>query len=179
MLDRLPVDDRPPVPITEEALELAIKRAGETMRCWLVLAAYAGCSPQEIAGVTRDDIVTNAHYPYLRIRKGKRGRERLVMLDERVKQAVLGLEELLQSGEPLWIIDPQACSKAINAYLQRECRIEATSSQLRHRFVKVQLEVSQDLLEAQRAIGHALPTSTLAYVPEPNVRLTAKVARHN
>ncbi len=180
IFDREPVEHRPPVAITEEALELAIAKADETMRCWLVLAAYAGCSPQEIAGVTRDDLIANANYPYLRIRQGKRGRERLVMLDPRVEEAIAALEEQLTPDEPLWTVEPQPCSRAINHYLQIECGIASTASQLRHRFAFLQLEVSADLLEAQRAVGHALPGSTLAYVPEsmsPTARLQRRGKR--
>lgn len=166
-----------PRPIPEDRLKRAIDVAPDDLRCWLVLAAYAGLRCCEIAPLSRDQVLDTADPPSLLIH-GKGGKDRLVPMCERV------IEELgvLPSSGYLWArMDgshgpPTAnrVSQLLNRYL-REQGISDTAHSLRHRFASQVQRATGDIQTTASLLGHANISNTMIYAELNNERALAAV----
>lgn len=152
-----------PRPISEADLEMALLSAGQPIRAWLVLGAYAGLRCAEIAGLEREQVLDS--YGVLRI-LGKGQKERLVPIHPRV------LVELRTVGMPRAGLifrrstDEPFTAAQVSRHLSRFFRdlgIDATAHQLRHRFATQAYAASSDLRVVQELLGHSSPTTTAVY----------------
>ncbi|GEM_PF-2005882 len=152
----------PPSAISHDDLAKAVAVADPRMRAWLLLGANAGCSPQEIAALTPDDVLNREESPSLRIRGGKGGKQRIVPLREDVMEA-LDFEYATSSDLGVaWETAPQRISKAIATFLKRQ-QINASANDLRHRYGFDTAEETGDLIETQRRMGHGTPSPAVVY----------------
>lgn len=153
-----------PRPIADEDLAVAISMADPQMRCWLILAAYAGLRCAEIAVLCRDDILTADEL--LRV-VGKGGKERLVPMHPLVLEALAAWPKPRQN-RPLFqrpaggAWPPALLSRTASVYLH-DIGIDATMHQLRHWFATNTLRRSGNLRTVQGLLGHSSPTTTAIY----------------
>jgi integrase/recombinase XerC len=153
-----------PRPISDGDLAVAIQMAPPEVRCWLVLAAYAGLRCAEIAGLVRDDILADDEL--LRI-TGKGGKERLVPAHPLVVE-MLGAWPKPRQNRHLFTRPaggawpPALLSRTASVYLH-DIGIDATMHQLRHWFATRALAQSGNLRTVQGLLGHASPTTTAIY----------------
>ena len=167
LLDRPKAVVHMPRPIRDEDLALAFERATGRIRCWLLLAAYAGLRCQEIAGIDRRDVMEHETPPLLLVRKGKGRKERIVPLHPEIIKALAGLPRSgplfpvgsVPSPQP---ISPVTVSHLGNLWL-REQEIDATMHQLRHWFGTHTYRASRDLRMTQELMGHSSPNTTTIY----------------
>lgn len=158
---------RLPRPISEEDLELAVDTADERVRICLVLAAQQGMRADEIAKLERDWILETYDPPMMMI-TGKNDVQRLVPL------APSTWTELVAYGLPRrgYVVrredgqigpnTEKRISQICNDHL-RECGIDATLHQLRHRFATIAYRVDRDLRQVQELLGHANSATTAIY----------------
>ncbi len=159
-----------PRPIGEDDLDYAIEHAPMRVRPWLVLAAYAGLRAQEIAYLTREDILNTWRPPMIRVTElmGKGAKVRMVPL------VPYAWSELQAYGLPrrgyLFLRlrgtgpnRPATISNVANAYLH-DCGFQETLHQLRHFYATEMLETSGgNLRVVQDVLGHASPSTTSIY----------------
>lgn len=155
---------RVPRPIAQDELAYAVSEADPRMRCFLLLAAFAGARCMEIAGLRVEDI--HRHQNVLLLH-GKGDRERLVPLHPDVHRALIGFglpragfvfRKL--NGNPL---TPSTISRYVGKYL-RSLEIDATCHQGRHSYATRIYQLSNgDLRMTQDLLGHASPSSTAIY----------------
>lgn len=153
-----------PHPINTADLEKALANADALTRCWLSLAAYAGCRCQEIALMRRED-VRDAEKRLL-IAFGKGSKQRWVRLNPKVIEA-LEAWGMPENGR-LWEITPAQMSKALGSYLhgldaKRVDGEPATAHSLRHWFGTELYRKTKDLRLVQIAMGHSSPQTTAGY----------------
>jgi len=168
-IDRPKVVVHMPRPIPDADLALALERATGRIRCWLLLAAYAGLRCQEIAGLERHDVMEHETPPLLMVRKGKGRKERIVPLHPEIIKA-LRWQGQPHSG-PLFPVGsvrrPQPISPVTVSHLGnrwlREQGITATMHQLRHWFGTHTYRASLDLRMTQELLGHSSPNTTTIY----------------
>lgn len=160
------VPRRMPRPIAEDDLELAIAAAPEPVRCWLILAAYAGLRGGEIARLQRGDVYDRVPAPHLIVR-GKGSRERTVPASPLVLIALrphLGITGPLfrdHEGRPM---RPAQVARPCNDHLH-SLGIPETLHKLRSRFLtEVYRESDNNLRLAQDLAGHCSPATTAIYV---------------
>jgi integrase/recombinase XerC len=161
---------RLPRPIGEDDLFAAVASAGDRIRPWLVLAAWAGLRAKEIAYLRREHVLDTARPPGLLIvREATKGRaERFVPLSS------FALAELRAAGLPAsgWVFrrrdgrpgpnHPWRVSKLANDHLHGQ-GIAETLHQLRHRFATQAFRYKRDLRAVQELLGHLDPASTAGY----------------
>lgn len=156
---------RMPRPIAEDDLELAIAAALEPVRCWLILAAYAGLRGGEIARLERGDVYDRT-VPAVLLLRGKGSKERVVPASEMV---LAGLRPYLATSGPLF---RDHCGRpARAAQVARPCNdhlhglgIAETLHKLRARFLsELYRESGNNLRLTQDIAGHASPTTTAIY----------------
>lgn len=170
---------RQPRPISEDDLALALAAAPPRIEPWLELAAYAGLRAGEIARLDRRDVLDHADPPVLVV-MGKGGRERVVPLAPRVRDALrrhgmpsAGLVFPRHDGKPgpnRRHVVSQLCSEHL-----RSLGIRATLHCLRHRFLTQVYRESRDLRVTQELAGHASPTTTAGYAAWSPDRAVAAV----
>jgi len=168
-IDRPRAVVRMPRPIPDADLVLALDQAPAKMRCWLLLAAYAGLRCQEIAGLERADVMEHETPPLLLVRHGKGRKQRVVPLHPEILEA-LNRAGLPRTG-PLFTagsavrprqVSPVTVSQNGNRFLHDE-GINATMHQLRHWFGTHTYRASRDLRMTQELLGHSSPNTTTIY----------------
>ena len=163
-IDRPRPRRRLPRPAATGELADALAHADRLVRCWIVLAAYAGLRCQEIAGLRVEDVIVTEGT--LRVVQGKGGRERLLPLHPSILGALQGLP-LPKSG---YIFEMARGGRYSPAYLSRcfnraldELGVHATAHQLRHWFGTALYRQARDLRLTQEMLGHASPATTAIY----------------
>ena len=156
-----------PRPIADDDLAQAMAGAPPQMRAMLALAAFQGLRCQEIAGLSREDVLDTREPPVLVVVNGKGGRQRIVPLHPEALSALRCLP-MPRSGPLLTRIrggghTPATMSKAISDYFA-ELGIAATAHQLRHWFGTGIYAVSHDIRLTQELLGHQSPNTTAIYV---------------
>lgn len=166
---RIPVprtQRRLPRPISEEHLSKAFANADVRMLAILAFAAYAGLRCMEIANLCVDDLLWMVP-PLIIVSDGKGGRDRVVPLGPRVELALRAYG--LPNKGPAFPTQrgghysPHTISKMINDHL-RDCGLEETAHQLRHRFGSQFYARSKDIRLTQEMMGHRSVQTTQAYV---------------
>lgn len=153
-----------PRPIPDDDLALALALAPAQMRCWLILAAYAGLRCAEIAGLCRDDVLHDQGV--LRV-VGKGQKERLVPMSK-VVRATLDDWPSPRQNRPIFqrpaggAWPPALLSRKGSEYLH-SIGVDATMHQLRHWFATRTYRASKDLRVVQELLGHSTPSVTAIY----------------
>ncbi|MGD1054217.1 MAG: tyrosine-type recombinase/integrase [Candidatus Dormibacteria bacterium] len=164
-----------------QADELCILEAARTDRDRF-LAEFmlrTGLRLSEVANVTLDDVVTGTDGTYLRVRQGKRSKDRIVPLDTGRLRFSKRLTAYLRTGRPQDAKDrhlflgsrrdpvtgdwPPLARDGIKVVLRRlgdQTGIHVHPHKFRHTFATRALAAGVDSLVLQRALGH----STLAMV---------------
>ena len=154
---------RLPRPMSNEDLARAINTAPERVKPWLLLAAFEGLRAIEIAGLRVDDVDLQANMLLI---NGKGGRQRLLPLHPRVREALLphlgGRGFLFRHWSRPGPPRPHNVSHALNSHL-RSCGITATAHSMRHWFLTSIYRTSLDLRLTQELAGHSSPTTTAGY----------------
>ena len=149
---------RHPRPMPGDEVRKAIDNAEPMMKCWLLLAALAGCRCQEIAGVSREDIYEDTMR--LHIVHGKGDKERWTPLHPDILDALKALP--MRSQGRLWFETPASVSRKGNNYLH-SLDIKSTMHTLRHYFGTMVYRSSKDLRLTQELMGHSSPQTTAVY----------------
>lgn len=166
-----------PHPIDEADLALAVASADPTVRVILILAAWCGLRACEIAGLTTDAVHGDAVPPFLEVRDGKGGHQRMVPLPRQVydELRIYGLRRgpvvRRRDGSGL-AMSPAAVSVAANAHLH-SLGIPDTCHRLRHRYGSELYRVSKDLRLVMRVMGHQTTDSVAGYVATSEASATA------
>lgn len=155
---------RVPRPIGDRDLATAVEGADPRMRCFLLLAAFAGARCMEIAGLRVEDIHRDRGVLLLR---GKGDKERIVPLHDDVHRALIayglpraGFVFKRTDGHPL---KPSTISRYIGKFLH-ELGIDATAHMGRHSYATAIYQLSGgDLRMTQDLLGHESPSSTAIY----------------
>jgi integrase len=135
-----------PRPIEEHDLERALDSASDQLRAVLQLAARAGLSAKEIAGLHTRDILLDEP-PRLRVAHGKGGTVRVVRLNRKVLEALRRLDleragyvfpgylgdQSRHYGDPSTHMRPGSISKMVSRHL-RDLGISSTCESLRQYF---------------------------------------------
>jgi integrase len=166
-----------PRPIPDDELLEALDQADDLMRCWLLLACLEGLRSQEIAGLSREDVLTGDML--LRVTHGKGGKERMLPLHPDVLAALERLpmpargRVFLRPGDgrplpgrtaggPGGPYSPQAVSQRISTHLHN-CGSDCGAHALRHWFGTMAYRSSRDLRLVQELLGHSSPITTAVY----------------
>lgn len=168
-----------PRPMSTAHLDKAMLGAPPHLRCWIVLAAYAGLRCCEIAPLTRDQIMDSLDPPMLMVH-GKGSKDRLVPLSPLVMNELIqyGLPSrghlfggLTRSGRP-----PTAnrVSQLLNSWLH-DSGVPDTAHSLRHRFATDVQRLSGDIQTTAHLLGHANISTTTVYAAFDNARAIAAV----
>lgn len=167
-----PVRRRQARPIAETDLEFALDACGSRrVRAFLVLGAYAGLRSVDIAGLNRDDLLTDKQVPMLRVR-GKGDNEDLIPVGTEVVNALapyLGRRGSLFTDEEGRRLSKNRIRNEVNDYLRR-IGLPYTFHQARHRYGTRVYELTQDLRYTQRLLRHSSITSTEIYVAMPTAQ---------
>lgn len=152
-----------PRPIATDDLLAAVQQAQPTMRCWLILMAFAGLRCKGVAGLAVEHIMWDEG---VLIVKEKGDRERIIPMHPWVRTE-LSRQPLPTRGpvfrRPRGGPYPAAqLSKETNQYLA-SLGIGATAHQLRHWFGTNVYRQSKDLRVTQELMGHSSPTTTAGY----------------
>jgi integrase/recombinase XerC len=156
-----------PRPIGDDDLARALAVAPPQMRAMLACAAYQGLRCQEIAGLSREDVLDTREPPVIVVVDGKGGHQRIVPLHPETLSALRCLP-MPKSG-PLFTrtrggrFTPPTMSAAISAYLE-ELGIKATAHQARHWFGTGIYANTHDIRLTQELMGHQSPQTTSIYV---------------
>jgi site-specific recombinase XerD len=153
-----------PRPAATTELSRALSGASPRHRCWMLLAAYEGLRCQEIAGLSRGDVLDGDGL--LKVVKAKGGTERMLPLVPAVLDALrelpmprLGRVFIRPRGGPY---RPVNLSQEFNAFL-RSAGVDATAHQLRHWFGTNLYAQSHDIRLTQEMLGHSSPATTAIY----------------
>jgi integrase/recombinase XerC len=149
---------RHPRPMPGDEVRKAIDNATPEMKCWLLLAALAGCRCQEIAGVSREDV--DEVHMRLHIVHGKGDKERWAPLHPDILAALRALP--MRSEGNLWDETASSVSRKGNKYLHA-LGIKSTMHTLRHYFGTEVYRASKDLRLTQELMGHSSPQTTAVY----------------
>jgi integrase len=170
---------RQPRPISEADLELALAAAPDRIAPWLELAAYAGFRAGEIARLTRRDVIDHEDPPLLVV-QGKGGKERIVPMAPRVRDALrrhgmpsAGVVFPRFDGQP-GHIRPNRISQLCSAHLH-SLGIPASAHALRHRFLSAIYRETRDIRLTQELAGHSSPSTTAGYAAWSPERAAAAV----
>lgn len=153
-----------PRPAVTAELSIALAKAGPQHRCWLLLAAFQGLRCQEIAGLSREDVLEAEGL--LLITHAKGGKERQLALHPDVLAALKELPmprigrifKRPRGGQ----YSPANLSQEFNVFL--ECAgVNATAHQLRHWFGTNLYARTHDILLTQEMMGHSNPATTAIY----------------
>lgn len=155
---------RVPRPIARDDLAHAVSESDPRMRCFLLLAAFAGARCMEIAALRVEDIHRDQNVLLLH---GKGNKERLVPLHTDVLRSLtaFGLPRAgyvfrRRDGKPL---KPSTISRYVGKYL-RSVGVDATCHQGRHAYATALYQLSGgDLRMVQDMMGHASPSSSAIY----------------
>jgi integrase/recombinase XerC len=153
-----------PRPASSVELRAALEQADPTRRCWLLLAAFMGLRCQEVAGMSRQDVLESEGL--LRVVKGKGGVERILPLHPEVLSA-LGALPMPRVG---WVFTrprggpyPAAqLSHDFNIFL-RSAGVSGSTHTLRHWFGTNLYAQTHDIRLTQEMLGHANMATTAIY----------------
>lgn len=134
----------------------------------------AGLRVSECCGLDSDDVRTEGDIAYVRVRKGKGRKERIVPLGSK---AVLALSEyqtertkLATHAEPALFLNHRGnrlTPRSVERHLHRDAILagvnEAVPHALRHSFATHLLDGGADLRSIQELLGHASLSSTQVY----------------
>ena len=154
-----------PHPIEEGDLELALATAGQPLRAWLVLAAYAGLRSGEIARMRREHVLDTRTPALIHVVNGKGGRERVVPAGSVVLAELA--QHLTGRRGRLWLENRTQPEHTLSIQVSQHLRqlgIPHTCHSLRHRFATQLYQRSGgDLRMTQDMLGHASPATTAIY----------------
>jgi site-specific recombinase XerD len=176
------VGRRLPRPVGEEDLMMAVRLAGERVRPWIILAAYAGLRCREIAYLRRESVYDKATPPLLLVTSmAAKGRnERLIPLSafaldalQRAPMPVSGYVFPRHDGKK-GPNNPWLISQQIREHFQ-ELGIAASAHSCRHRFATRCYAAGHDLLVVQSLLGHVSPATTATYAQFSNMDAAAAV----
>jgi integrase len=157
-----------PRPVATEELELGLAYADPLLRCWLLAAAYAGLRCQEIAYLSREDVLDWVEDPVIRVSEegAKGGNERMVPLHLDLLCALrthglprAGYLFTRRGSSPY---PPYEVSHKIAGHFH-DLGSSATAHQLRHWFGSEIYRLTKDLRLVQELMGHASPQTTAGY----------------
>lgn len=159
---------RLPRPIGEDDLGTAVSTADDRMRCWLLLAAFAGFRCKEMAMLRRQDILDRANPPKIVVNEGKGGHQRQVPLHPELWAALsaYGLPKRGWVFTPAYAPETHLAPWTISRYVSLHLEglgIDATAHQGRHRFATSVYQASKDLRLTQELMGHVSPATTALY----------------
>ena len=161
---------RHPRPMASDDIRKAVANASPVMRCWLLLAALAGCRCQEIAGIAREDIYEDTMR--LHIVHGKGDKERWTPLHPDILVALQALP--MRDEGPLWDETATSISRKGNKFLH-SLGIASTMHTLRHAFATNVYRASKDLRLTQELMGHSSPQTTAVYAAADQSQATGVV----
>ena len=162
-----------PKPADPDAINAALENADVTLRCMILLAAYAGLRRNEIATLRVKDVEPTR----LRV-TGKGGRVRLVPIHPVLNDALAAQIALVRPSE--WVFPGRKWGEHIGVYYVWEHIKRATGGlpphTLRHRFATNAYRYANDLRMVQELLGHSSPNTTALYVAVDDDKLAATVA---
>jgi integrase/recombinase XerC len=142
-----------PRPVSHAELAGVLAAAGEPVRTWCLLAAYAGLRCVEISRLDRADVTEQVVYVH-----GKGDRDRAVPTHPEVWRAVAALPPGPVAG---------CAARYVSSRIARTCdRIglgQVTAHRLRHWAGTWWQAASGDLRVTQELLGHASPATTAVY----------------
>lgn len=166
-----PVRRRPPRPhpMADDVLDAVLGRADERQRLILHLAGRCGLRRGEIARLRFED-VHGAAGRWSLVVSGKGGRSRVIPMPDDLALAV-------RERGPGWTfpgsdeghLSPDWVGRMISRMLPEGWSLHS----LRHRFATRAYAATRDAFAVQALLGHASPTTTLAYVKVPDDTLRA------
>lgn len=150
-----------PNPVTDAELADVLARAVEPFRTWLVLAAYAGLRPLEIAQLERRDITED----HITIRAGKGGKNALVpthpLIWAAVRNRPAGRIATDATGRP---VRANYISATVGEYLRRQLGVVGVGCRrLRHWYATTTLRNTNNLRIVQEVMRHSSPATTAIY----------------
>lgn len=162
-----------PRPVTDVDVRRLLAACGAglphaRLRCWILLAAYAGLRVHEIAGLRGADV--DAHG--IRVR-GKGGRVDVVPLHPLLAAALEPFTARTRGR--LWDVRSGSITAAVRRHAGR-CGVNATPHRLRHWFGTTVHRTRGDLLLTQALLRHSSPTTTAGYAAVANDAAAAVVA---
>ncbi len=172
-LPRPSVPRTTPRPATDEELRVALERARDPYRLWVLLAAYAGLRCIEIARLSREDVTERG----IAIRAGKGDKPAWVPTHPLIWQAVRDLPpgqiaRRADNGEP--VTTERYISYAWCAYARR-IGITVGMHQFRHWFGTTALRNCGNVHTVQNLLRHASITTTVIYTAVSDMELTQAV----
>ncbi|MBF4568515.1 tyrosine-type recombinase/integrase [Plantibacter sp. VKM Ac-2880] len=160
-----------PRPVQDDEYESALRRARDSDRLALRLAAEVGLRRAEVATVHSRDI-TGTPGEWTLLVHGKGDKERLLPLPESIARSLRLLPEgYAFPGQINGHVSPRYLGKRISALLPTGVTMHA----LRHRFATRAHEHAGDILLVQQMLGHASPATTQRYVLVSDARLRSLV----
>lgn len=167
---RIPMPRAPrrlPRPMSEVDFEQALRSADARISAVLGLAGYAGLRSMEIAQLDWSEVSLTDDPPIVRVVDGKGGVGRSVPAGPALVALLRALPDrrgpVIRRGDgnrghcATWNI-----SHLANGHL-RDCEVDATLHQLRHRFATAAYGADNDLRAVQDLLGHASPNTTAMY----------------
>jgi len=147
-----------PRPIPADDLATALNNADREMHLWLTLGAFAGLRVGEISRLRREEIFDRDTPPTIEVINGKGGRDRTVLIGDRIVQEVREFNR-----GPLCELNRNILSITISGYF-RDLGMSWTCHNLRHFFGTELYKASGgDIRFVQEQMGHSSPTVTAVY----------------
>lgn len=150
-----------PSPVSDDELADVLTRADNPFRTWLLLAAYAGLRPLEIARLDRRDVTEET----ITIRSGKGGKNALLPTHPLIWAAVRDLPpgRIVRNsgGNP---VRANYISATLGEYLRRRLHVFGVGCRrLRHWYATTTLRNTHDLRIVQEVMRHSSPATTAIY----------------
>ena len=159
-----------PTVLSRREVAAVLERAGSPRdRALLMLAYAAGLRASEIVALRPEDVDPDRRL--LHVRRGKGGKDRVVMLSERALAAVEAYRELESS--PRWLFPGAVPGRHLSASTAQRAYARARDAAgitrpggihtLRHSFATHLLERGTSLRHIQKLLGHASLATTQIY----------------
>ncbi len=141
----------------------------------LELVLQTGLRRAEVCSLTTDDVQfsTRTTQGNVRVRKGKGGKERKVVMNDAAAEALKGYLAVRPQGVPhqelflnnrLKPCTPVIISRIFKRYMEKADIRGASFHSLRHTFATHSLHKGTDLIVVQHALGHESITTTQKYL---------------
>ena len=157
------IDKTIPVPATEDQLYISLANANERMKVWIMLGAYAGLKPSEIAQLEVSDF---AEPGFLHVKQNGSRSERLLPLDPRLEEALVAFSHpetgslfVRTDGKPM---SSGEISRTVNKYFT-SLNLYCTVSNLRHYFAIKTLENTNNINVLHSLLGNKSMQHTKCY----------------